>query len=365
MKKIISLILIIAIASIPIACGGSSSADSDTSEAIKLVPEKANLLGSINVAELVTDKEIASFFDEMEKESDDAQSIEEALKDTLGTADVEEAILFMDLADTPDTEQLSEDASDDDLLDMDIGWELGEDSYGGLIMVGNYHEDTVLSSIESEQEIVLTTTIYKDYTIHYDENDKSAIAFLQDDVFVLGSMQAVKDVIDVKEGDQSSVGGEVLDKYNDLGDTLFRLAALIPPELMEQDIQDSRNDDMLGLGMDGFEDMESITLSVDKNGSAFPVALEFCFSSEESAEDFKTSIGLLLLFFGLGDMVTTVDGSCVEMSIDITQELIEGMAETFMENMMEDFDDSEFEFEFDDSEFDFEFDDSDFEFDLD
>lgn len=359
MKKVLSLILIIAIASIPIACGSDSSDDSDTPEPIKLVPKKANLLGSLNIADLLADEEIAGFYDEMDKEADDAQSIEKVLEDALGTADIEEAILFMDLTDIPDTEKLTEEIGDDALLDMEVGWELGGDSYGGLIMIGNYQEDVVLSSIETEQEIVLTTTTYKDYTIHHDEDDASAIVFLEDDVFVLGSMQAVKDVIDVKEGDQSSVSGDVLDKYNDLGDTLFRLVALIPPELMEENIEDNVDDEMMNLEATGLQEMESIALSVDKKGSAFPIAIELCFSSKESADDFETSIALLLGLFGLRDMTISLDGSCVEMSIDITRELIEGMMESFAESLMEEFDDSEFEFEFDDSEFDFE--DSDFE----
>ncbi len=359
MKKVLCLILIIAIASIPIACGSDSSDDSDTPESIKLVPEKANLLGSLDIAALLADEEIASYFNEMEKEDDDAQSLEEALENALGTADVEEAILFMDLTDIPDTDELTEDIGDDALLDMDVGWELGGDSYGGLIMIGNYHENAVLSSIESEQEIELATTNYKDYTIHYDED--SAIAFLQDDVFVLGSMQAVKDVIDVKEGDQSSVRGDVLVKYNALGDTLFKLAALIPPELMEENIEDNVDDDMMSLEATGLQEMESITLSVDKKGSAFPIALEICFSSKESADDFETTIALLLGLFGLGDIAISLDGSCVDMSIDITRELIEGMMENLAESFMEEFDDSEFEFEFDDSEFEFDFEDSDFE----
>ncbi|NQT73255.1 MAG: hypothetical protein HQ553_10900 [Chloroflexi bacterium] len=359
MKKALSLILIIAIALIPIACGSDSSDDSDTSESIKLVPKKANLLGSLNIADLLADEEIAGFYDEMDKEDDDAQSIKESLEGVLGTSDVEEAILFVDLTDIPDTEELTENIGDDALMDMEIGWELGNDSYGGLIVIGNYQEDVVLSSIESEQEIVLATTSHKDYTIHYDE--ESAIAFLQDDVFVMGSLQAVKDVIDVKEGDQSSVSGDVLDKYNDLGDTLFKLVALIPLELMEENIEDNVDDDMMSLEATGLQEMESIALSVDKKGSAFPIALELCFSSKESADDFETSIALLLGLFGLRDITISLDGSCVDMSVDITRELIEGMMESFAESLMEEFDDSEFEFEFDDSEFDFEFDDSDFE----
>lgn len=353
--------LFLAIILIPLLVGCDSN-DNDTegpeaeiSDLLQLVPPKANLLASANIADLLADEEIASFYDEMDKETDDAQSIEEAFEDALGTADIEEAILFVDLTDIPDTGELTENIDDEALLDMELGWELGGDSYGGLIIIGNFQEDAVLSSIESEQEIVLATTSHKDYAIHYDE--ESAITFLQDDVFVMGSLQAVKDVIDVKEGDQSSVRGDVLDKYNELGDTLFKLAALIPSEVMEEDTED--DDDMMSLEATGLKEMESIALSVDKRGSTFPIAIELCFSNTDSADDFETTIALLLGLFGLTDMNISLDGPCVVMSIDITRQLIEGMMESFAESLIEEFDDSEFEFELDGSEFDFE--DSDFQ----
>ncbi len=58
-------------------------------------------------------------------------------------------------------------------------------------------------------------------------------------MFVVGTMQPVKDVIDVKKGDAKALSGEVLDTYNKLGDALIKVAMAVPPGMAEGDLGQS------------------------------------------------------------------------------------------------------------------------------
>jgi len=158
-------------------------------------------------------------------------------------------------------------------------------------------------------------------------------------MFVMGTSGPVKDVIDVKEGDESSVKGEVLDIYNDLGTATFKLAMLIPEGLAEEFAEEDMDEGgIMSMDISEFEDIETVAVTVDKLEASVAIESQICFASQDSAQGLKELITGLAMLFGLEDLELSVNGSCVDIGIEITSAMIEDM----MEGMLEDF---EFELE--------------------
>ena len=351
MKKTLSLLLALILISLLIGC---DSNDNDTDEPqaessglLQLVPQKANLIVYLNIREFLDDKDIERIYDSFPKESDDPQSIEESLDRTLGETGTvfNEGFVFF---------EIPEDAFEDD-----DSWEADEPEYGAFIIRGTFNQDGFIEWMDSESYDGLTTTDYKGYTIHVDEDDESAFAFIENDILVIGpgDIQSIKDVIDINEGDKSPIKGELVNHFNDTGNPMLSFAMVIPSEVIDgienaiEEIEDEM-DEMDGFGtstvdLSVFTDLKSISARIDKNGKSIPVTVGICFGSESSAKTYydemeSAQIELntqfddmrMIMPAGLGELIDIFediidsteysrDGSCINSSIEITMPMIE------------------------------------------
>lgn len=351
MKKVTAIILLILLlTSLVISC------DSDEKEEEKpitdgsinpvgLVPGNATILAGLDIAAILDDDDVNRLYESLAAKSEDMpRTIEDALNE-LGV-DLEEAILFGDLNQMPDISGLAESMDPEEMFQTteDLG-------YFAIILKGDFDQEDLVSRVSEEEETV--TSSYKGSTVYSDESGEISFSFLGEDGLVLGASQPVRDVIAVMTGDKSAIKGEILTAYNDLGEVMVRLAMVIPDDLLTEAFElDSEEMGLTALNP-LFEDLEIITMSVDKRGALIPVSVRLCFSEEETAENVKGMLGFMLGMMNLEDMEipeeeaemgdllmellesldVNLDGSCVDISLQITVPMIEEMIDSIMESM--------------------------------
>jgi len=327
-KASILLITLALLVSMLAGCGDSKT-DTTTAKSItpiKLVPQKADVLGYIDLARISSDQDIAELYNSMPKGegTEFPQTFEGALE--IVGKDLEQCVLFADLSSMSKSDGASSEAENN--------------GYLGIIITGTLDKDGLLKFIESTAGEPLASTDYKGYRIQSDSSNEMGIVFISEDEMVIGTMQAVKDVLAVKAGEQSAIKGKVLDGYNDLGNALFKLAAAVPAEALGESLNNSESESPIDLSM--FKDVETISLTIDKKGQAFPLALKLCFTSADSAENIKSLLGSLKAMLGseamdipeeyqalvslLKDLKITQNGSCIDISIELPISIIEDLS---------------------------------------
>lgn len=329
MKKTVSLLITVVLLSLFLGC---SKGDQAEVTPIDLVPEKSNMIGYLDLARILEDEDFAGFYQAIQKEDAEVPStLDEALA-MLG-GDLEEALLFGDISDMSGGGSISDLAEGGELPDVSA-----TEGYFGIIVKGTFEEDGLISTIASATGEYLETIAYNDHTLYTDSSEESAIAFLGKDAFIIGSMQSVEDVISVWEGEQSAISGKLLDNYNNLGDVLFKLAIVLPPDLIEESLPESSGEEM-PIDLSVFGDIEVIALTMDKQGESLPFALELCFSNSESAEDVKGTLSFftgLLSAEGMGEvpeeaqaLLESLDiilsDSCVEITLELTTSMLDDL----------------------------------------
>ncbi|MFO8101962.1 MAG: hypothetical protein R6U37_07355 [Dehalococcoidia bacterium] len=330
MKKLIPLILVVLIAALTFGCGDEDGEDGSFTP-IELVPQQSNMLAYVDLSRILDEVDVAGFYERIPKEPDAPATFEKAL-DMLGIEELDEAILFGDISSFTEAANLMGDSS----------------GYIGFIVTGIFNEEQLIDTIESKSEAGITTTDYKGYTIYSDDSQDMHISFPGENTMVMSTKEPIRDIIDVREGNQSGVKGDILQSYNELGSGLFKVAIVIPKELMGKMTEEMNQDNEMGINpVAFFEGMESIGLMVDKEGDSVPIDARICFTAEEEAENMK---GMLAFVMGMMDfdemevpeeggavmgllegMEVGLDGSCVEIGLEITSEMIEDMAESFQE----------------------------------
>jgi hypothetical protein len=247
-----------------------------------LVPAEANLIAQVQVSEILQDPDLATLYDQTPKNPGDPQTFQELLAQTQEETGIDfrqfnTAILFGDI--TRDNE------------------------YFGVIAQGPVNQEQFLSAMQEQSEPALTSIDYKGRQIHVGqkEEDTLALSFLEGNVLVMGSLPAVQAVIDVQEGDQPRVSGKVYDAFVRLGNPLFSMALAAPPEALTE-LEDSLGDGE-GFGMmpamTAFQDLDVVSLVVDKPGSDLKMEAQLEFFTADSADRMGNTLdGFLKLAAG-------------------------------------------------------------------
>ena len=130
MKKSQTAVLFIAIllASLLVACGQKTEGGTDQ---ISLVPETANMIGHVQLGQIMGDADIAETYAALPKQVGDPQTIEEALAKAMDMTNL-------------------------DLSDFEEAWVFGEMSqptgdmdYFGAILKGSFEESSLLASVRT------------------------------------------------------------------------------------------------------------------------------------------------------------------------------------------------------------------------
>jgi len=267
------LVVLLLVVFPPAGCSNSSVVVTDP---IKLVPNKANLVGLIEITGILQDKNLTGIYDTIPKGTSYPQSFYDALsklKDeyNIDLMGFQEGLFFAEVSESED-----------------------QGNYSGVIVEGTYNKSDLIAAIQSAAGTELSTINYKDYEIYADEFQESAIAFLSDNTLVIGTMQPVKDVIDVKKGDAKALGGEVLDSYNKLGDALIKVAVAVPPGVTEGQLGESASQ-YLG-DLSAFDNVESVGMTVSKNDRSVTIDLKLCCVDNDSAQSIEQTIDGLITF---------------------------------------------------------------------
>ncbi len=274
-KKALLGLLVVVLMLIPI-----TGCQKSTLTAIELVPQGANFVASIHIERILNDQNIRDTYNEAEKEPGQPQTWDEVLEKIveetgIDPADFAQAVVFMDIT------------------------TMEQNQYIGAIVEGTFEEEPFIDNIEEQMGEKLNTRAYEDNTLYIDDNEEFTMAFLSEEMLLVGTEKAVKDIIDVNNGDRKSISGPVLDTYEQLGDALIKLALELPEEAQEALTEEAGLGGM-PISFEPFQDIDVIGLALDKVQETLSIRIETHFLSAESAQDAGDTIsGAINLFKGL------------------------------------------------------------------
>jgi hypothetical protein len=288
-------------------------------EALEIVPEGIDMLAGIQVSEALRNWQLYSELDGDESTEEQFDDMEESFIEEVGIDlnDISNAVIF---------------GKESSMETME---------YIGIILEGNFADDALIDNIERETGNKFETQQYGDFTLYTDANADAAVVPLNNTMIVMGSIQAVKDCIDVINGDLSRVSNGVLGTYDDMGDVMFKLALMIPQEARET-LADQPEGDVMPVGLESFEDMQSLGLAADLGTQTLTIKVNVEFSSTESAAKAAESLGTMIDFIAmmsqdeesaglLQGIEITTGGSRVYMDYEISLAELTEMAESFQD----------------------------------
>ena len=212
-------------------------------------------------------------------------------------------------------------------------------SYSAIIMKGKLEQTKLLTAIEAALEETLTASTHNGQQIHSDTSGAISLAFVGSDGLAIGTTKAVKDIIDVMEGTQNSVQGDILREYNALSGDLVKLAIILPQDMLDEGtdfeipVEIPLIGDMLNPSM--VEGLHAISLSLDKKGDSLPLTATLCFDDADSAQSIASQLDIITGFVGtavdmgfipaeyqaltgmLEGLEVNVNGSCTEIALEL------------------------------------------------
>ena len=300
------------------ACGDGKEKDRQI-----LVPEGSNLIAGIQLSQILEDEDLAALFSRISKDEDDPQTLDQLLDKAaeeigLELRDFSRIVAFGDVS----------------RIEQSIA----------IVAQGSssLDEDLIVETLAKANDWTLTTTEYREHQIHLNEEGRAgsdgigALSFLGSDSLLMGTLESVKAVIDVQEGDKDRASGVVYDSFNDLGDGLVRLVIEVPPEAVEN-IELPFSNFPVDAGV--FKKIKVVGILIDKDGQNITLEARADFTDKSSASDFGDVVeGLLKLVGGLTsdkgtkkllkDVRVSVDGSRLrvvsEISLTQLEELVLG-----------------------------------------
>jgi len=281
------------------------------------VPQRANLVASIQINEILTNEDLIEAYDEAEKDPEMPETVEEAMQeieDEIGIdpRDFYEAVVFSD------TEC--------------------EDGYWGATITGTFDEEELIENIEQGIGEELTSINYHGYKRYADETGENGLCFLSGDTFLIGTLDAVEDSLDVAAGDAMPLEGPVVDTYEALGDVWVRVAVKLPPESMED-----LTGDEIPVESETLESVEAVGASLKKVGQNVSLEIRVCLPSPVLAEALKVIlIGAKTYFQLTADLpaeavdvikkiVLSRSGSCTVLMLTATVYEIEDLVEAIQD----------------------------------
>ena len=328
-----------------IACGGGEENDP-----LKLVPEGANLIAEIELADILETVDLDSLLDALPDEEDVPQTIDEALdlivsQFGIDLREISRAIIFGDtkLEDgyvgiiargTFDEERLVASILTNFfrtqvplsvVISMARNKQIREIVVDGNNLTvfprGGDREcpDSIMSRLGSETDtikllvdsgvevgppggVVVTfqeggaapvpSEIYKGRELYMPQDDPDSITFtlLNEETLVIGTSDAVRDVIDVQEGDRKRAEGDVNAAFDDLPRGLIRLSLAVPPEALqdagggiEEFLGQQEIFGELPISLESFDKLEIFGFALGQDGDALNFHVRLNFADQESA----------------------------------------------------------------------------------
>ena len=334
---VVGLIVILLVVMVALV-GCSTTQPSPPSRQIPpAAPQRADLLCKIELAKIMADEDFAELYQVIAAQNPDIpQTLDAALGQVenqtgIDPRDLTEAVAFADTSTLIQSVESTQGSS--------------SSPYCGALVEGNLDESSFILSIEEKTGQMLTRGDYQGCTIYTiatldNEDEVLSIAFPADGQFVIGTSQAVKDVIDVTVGLQEPISGDVFNLYSQLSDALIKVASRVPESLTEQ-IPDEIPLGPINVSMRSFRDINYATLTLTKNEAIINAEAYLEFTNEDSA---KTSEQLLWTGIEAGKYVvpdpdvkellskvhTSRSGSSVSLTLALTVSEIERLTSAIL-----------------------------------
>jgi len=232
-----------------------------------LVPERANAIAKVKIAEILNDEDTAALYAYYAAEVEDPytpRTLEEALDKIKEETGVDlryfdEAMLFADIS----------------TLENAI-------PYWGVIVTCNVPAKHLfeISKLFGGEE--LPRQEYNGYEIYVIDSELG-FTFLSSELIVIGPLSPVKDVIDTRLGSNRPISGTIYDLYEGLGDPLVKLAFNIPPEL-KREIPETFEESGFSVNLLPLRDIATVSCVLDKRGEIITAKAELHFMNTLSAE---------------------------------------------------------------------------------
>ena len=294
------------------ACGGEER----LTEPDKLVPAGSNLIAEVQLAKILADSDLKDLFGALPDVGEIPGSLEEVLDLVIEETGV-------------DPRQF------DSLVIFARFSGFDEDTEGALILRGSFDEEMLVEAIEMATRGGLEESEYKEHRIYLGDDEDNAFSVVEKGTLVLGSLEGVRSVIDVRVGDADPFSGPLADTLGELGDVLFKLALEVPEEA-KQDFGQDFDFDFNILGepplVEAFQDVQTVALSVDRVEDDLVFEAWADFTPESSAADttegLEAVLTLVRLSLGeeLGDLLRKVkvsaDGTRLTVRSEVTVEEI-------------------------------------------
>ena len=294
--KTLALILVALAGLVLAACG------SDAKDPLELVPARANLLGSADLPTILNDADVEAGFGLI-------AAADPELPQTLAESLVEaEEMLGVDLS-----------AVGIAVIFGDLGSD-GSGDYVGFIFAGEFDRDEIFAVIRANSDDPIEQVTYHDELMLVavaDDDEPDFAGAVVAGAFVAGSVDAVRDVIDVNAGNPP-VGGELVTFYEGLGDAWAKLALVVPAGALD----DFGDGGELGIPVDlgDLLTLELVGLVADKDGddavlrvvASYPGATE----ATETAETLNALLTLLPTLVGDDSMAEFIEGLTISASGD-------------------------------------------------
>jgi len=263
-RKAALFLIVIALASLSAVGMGCTS--EKWTPGIDLVPHQADIVADVNLFRIFSDPDVLDLVNEI-------------------GANLEEPKTFDELLD-----QL-EDETGIDLRDFSKIVIFGDtefEDYVGAIVKGDFDQEALIDTVESQFGEEMTSTSYKGYTLYLmaNEDEETAICLLDDNSIAFGTAVTVKDAIDVKEG-ASPVGEPVSNTYTALGEAWAKVAMETPTEEVEEITEGVLP------GLTVLQDIESIGISFSKIGANLSFQLKLLCSGSAAAEDVEATLSAI------------------------------------------------------------------------
>jgi len=257
----------------------------------RLVPAGADFIAKIQVARIFQDVDSEGLYQSLPLTNDNPSTLNEALERAFEKTGVD----FREFSNV-----------------VIFGDKSNASGYFAVIGRGKFDEQRLVDGVKGSSDSSLATTEYKERRIHTSQKDNPiSLSVLGQDTLVVGSAQAVRDVIDVQKGDQPGVSGKALDAFNSLGDPLLRIALEVPKEVSDsnsdlfQEIPSFPSSESIQQMFGGgqlFSKLEVIGISFDKTHDRLEFQANLIFDSSDAAIEFKSVMdGYLAIIKGFSN----------------------------------------------------------------
>ena len=263
--------------SLAVACGVDSGSDGYGS-AVSLVPQRANVVGSVAVNQALEAfdfgvDELVEMLSSGSFEDDDGIgkffNIEQFQTGGL-FGDISRADFFGDITDDDDVE------------------------YFAILLHGNFDEASLITGLESASGEDLVQKVYKGSNVYYPAGDvdEFELSVLDSSAFAVGTSGAINDIIDIKVGDVDPASDSLIDALNGLDSGIFGFALKVPADLAENaDLGAISQLEDLPISLDFISALDIVGLEGDLDGDSLNLKVTMEFNDEDAAESLEGFIG--------------------------------------------------------------------------